>query len=240
MSERANTVVKIGYENNTVNLLLKFAVQREDGSWDMSGLLSPECFNTWVASRRSEQKKLEVNFKESVLSMLRGKSCTKVALPRDMQEALLVEVKQKRVWPCFVNRVDEDGNKVTIGASGFRGKAEFQINTSANQARKRLISATASFQQPTKKRECADENSFRASPETVCYSPSHGRLEHPEPLSALQTQPLPYFHGGHDHHEHFNKGITRLIACGRQLNHLPLDADSQPMDDPLQVFDLLM
>jgi hypothetical protein len=144
--------LKIGYEHNTVNLLLRFAQQRADGSWDASGLLSCECFEAWVASKRGEPKKVELNFKEAVLGMLRGKSCSKTTLPVEMQEALLTEVRQKRVWPCFEGRLDEEGNPVTIGATGFRGKAEFQANSAAALARKRLLCASASFKMPAAKR----------------------------------------------------------------------------------------
>jgi hypothetical protein len=148
--------LKIGYEHNTVNLLLRFAQQRADGSWDASGLLSRECFEAWVASKRGEPKKAEHNFKEAVLGMLRGKSCSKTTLPVEMQEALLAEVRQKRVWPCFEGRLDEEGNPVTIGATGFRGKAEFQANSEAALARKRLLSASASFKMPAVKRRRDD------------------------------------------------------------------------------------
>jgi hypothetical protein len=148
----ATPPLKIGYEHNTVNLLLRFARQHADGSWDASGLLSRECFEAWVASKRGEPKKAELNFKEAVLGMLRGKSCSKTTLPVEMQEALLGEVRQKRVWPCFAGRVDEEGNPVTIGATGFRGKAEFQANSEAALARKRLLSPSASFKMPAVKR----------------------------------------------------------------------------------------
>lgn len=154
----ATPPLKIGYEHNTVNLLLRFARQHADGSWDASGLLSRECFEAWVASKRGEPKKVELNFKEAVLGMLRGKSCSKTTLPVEMQEALLGEVRQKRVWPCFAGRADEEGNPVTIGATGFRGKAEFQANSEAALARKRLLSASASFKMPAVKRARGDSS----------------------------------------------------------------------------------
>jgi hypothetical protein len=123
--------LKVGYDNNTSNLLVKFAVQRADGSWDLSGLLTRPCYEAWVATRRTLPQQLEVAFKDAVLTLIRERDC-RTTLPPDMQSALLVELRKRRVWPCFEGYSDASGRPITIGATGFRGKGQYEKQGSAS------------------------------------------------------------------------------------------------------------
>jgi hypothetical protein len=123
--------LKVGYENNASNRLVRFALQRADGSWDLSGLLTRPCFEAWVATRRTLPQQLEVAFKDAVLTLIRERDC-RTTLPPEMQSALLVELRKRRVWPCFQGYTDAAGKPITIGATGFRGKGQYEKRGSAS------------------------------------------------------------------------------------------------------------
>lgn len=123
--------LRVGYENNTSNRLVRFAVQRADGSWDFSGLLTRPCFEAWVATRRTLPQQLEAAFKDAVLTLIRERDC-RTTLPPEMQSALLVELRKRRVWPCFEGCTDAAGKPITIGATGFRGKGQYEKRGSAS------------------------------------------------------------------------------------------------------------
>jgi hypothetical protein len=185
-------VVKVGYENNTSNLLLTFSVQRADGSWDFSGLLTRPCFEAWVATRRTLPQQLEFAFKDAVLTLIRERDC-RVTLPPEMQSALLVELRKRRVWPCFQGYTDAAGKPITIGATGFRGQGQYEKRGSASP---QSLALSVAGNAPQGEGSCA--SGATDSPRSECEGEGEGEGEDEDEspemrhaIMALLDEPAP-------------------------------------------------
>jgi hypothetical protein len=116
--------LQIGPTKNAINLFLKFAASRKVGrqvEFDMSGLLSRECFHEWCRTRTNSRLKRScvTAFKDAVISLIRQRKSRRT-LPPAMAKALVTELRKKRVWPCFDGLVDESGERISVGESGMR------------------------------------------------------------------------------------------------------------------------
>jgi len=89
-----------------------FLKVNEDGSLNAEDILSKKCFETWLASRRTETQNPAESFRRAVTATCRGSDGRK-PFPEVVEEALLKELRKKKAWACFAD------TNVQIGKKGF-------------------------------------------------------------------------------------------------------------------------
>ena len=97
----------------------------DDGTMNVDGLLSKECFTSWLGTRLGEPKHKEEAFRKAITAHCRGVDGRK-PFPRSIEMALLIILRQKKVWPCF------QGSKCRTGSRGFQAlgyweKKDYQL-----------------------------------------------------------------------------------------------------------------
>lgn len=83
------------------------------GKIDASGIVSKECFDSWVASRKENVQHKEKAFRSALLGHLTGRDRRRPFTP-EKERAILLVLRQKKVWPCF------EGTDLKIGIYGIR------------------------------------------------------------------------------------------------------------------------
>jgi len=87
---------KIG-ENGSLNI-----------ACDASGILSKDCFDKWVETRTSKPKYPEESFRRAITAHIRGSDGRRPFKPI-IEKALLVELRKKKIWPCFAHLENKIG-----------------------------------------------------------------------------------------------------------------------------------
>jgi len=97
----------------------KDGVERE--KVDATGILSRECFEAWVTSRRSKPRSPEDAFRKTVISYVTVADGRSTPLSPEIEADLLRHLRKRQVWPCFEGRVHSvSGKAILIGSQGVR------------------------------------------------------------------------------------------------------------------------
>uniref|UniRef100_A0A7S2RJ50 Uncharacterized protein n=1 Tax=Mucochytrium quahogii TaxID=96639 RepID=A0A7S2RJ50_9STRA len=84
------------------------------GNVDASGVISKECYNAWLQTRKSCLKNPELTFVQSVRGHITGtKEGGRNPLSPGAEASILKIIRQKKVWPCF------QGTKAKYGSRGM-------------------------------------------------------------------------------------------------------------------------
>lgn len=87
-----------------------------DDEVDASGILSRECYEAWLKTRRSLPKDSPRAFKDALKSIVMANNRCK-PFPNAVERDLLRHLRAERVWPCF-----ENDSSVQIGKRGWKIK----------------------------------------------------------------------------------------------------------------------
>ncbi|KAH9252283.1 hypothetical protein BASA81_009885 [Batrachochytrium salamandrivorans] len=109
---------------NSMAVFRSFIVAREDGSLDASGILSRECYLTWLAIRKHVESDQEARRYQRTLSSHIGGVDGRLPFDRREEEAVLLVVRQKQRWDCFPEYL-------SIGCTGYRSKGFHEKNSNA-------------------------------------------------------------------------------------------------------------
>lgn len=89
----------------------------KDGSiGDASGVISVECFHTWLQRKQAIKSEKEARKFLRTLGSHLGGFDNRVPFSPQEEAAILLVVRVKKVWPCF------QGLNVTLGKRGFRSQ----------------------------------------------------------------------------------------------------------------------
>ena len=100
-------------------VFMRYVRVNEDGSPNVNGILSLECFREWLSTRKRAPKLPGEAFRRAITSHTAGSSKAR-PFPREIEAALLTILREKQPWPCF-----RDGDQV-IGINGFQGKGHWE------------------------------------------------------------------------------------------------------------------
>lgn len=100
----------------------KFVKYHDDGSVDVSQVFSKECYLYWLSTRTVPPKRPEESFRKAITSHCRGVDGRK-PFPREIEAALLKEMRKKQVWPCF------RGTPFNIGKRGYQVRGFWEAST---------------------------------------------------------------------------------------------------------------
>lgn len=88
---------------------------------DASGLLSRECYETWINSRKSPLKRPEEGYRKCILAHCTATDGGSSPFSEDVEAAVLALLREPgKIWPCFEGQKDKDGNPIRIGLKGLR------------------------------------------------------------------------------------------------------------------------
>jgi len=111
---------------NSLDLFMSFVQEFPDPNdpaqtlIDSSEILSLECYESWINTRRSTLKKPEESFRRALTAHVTGADRRRPFPPR-IETSLLIELRKQKTWPCFEGRVSKNENKpIKIGEQGFR------------------------------------------------------------------------------------------------------------------------
>uniref|UniRef100_A0A7S3LN88 Uncharacterized protein n=1 Tax=Aplanochytrium stocchinoi TaxID=215587 RepID=A0A7S3LN88_9STRA len=116
--ERSNSTFSDSSANarprqTTYEIFSQFVVYDKRGNVDTSAIFDKECFHAWLATRNRAPKKSGESFRRALVSQLTASDGRK-PFPPEVEESILKNLRQKKVWPCF------EGTKTTIGIQGFK------------------------------------------------------------------------------------------------------------------------
>jgi len=122
---------------------------------NVSGLLSSECFDAWIKSRKGVLKHPEESFRRSLTAHVTGIEGRR-PFPEDIEEALIKELKKQKKWPCFEGKLC-DGKELNIGLQGIRtlgfhesqrSKTQVVQQTKANMQPRGLLQSEVGIRSP--------------------------------------------------------------------------------------------
>eukprot|EP00924_Labyrinthula_sp_SR-Ha-C_P013483 maker-scaffold_5-snap-gene-4.5-mRNA-1 protein AED:0.01 eAED:0.01 QI:139/1/1/1/0.25/0.2/5/137/351 len=99
---------------SSYEVFMYFAPEDPNGR---SRILSKECFEMWVGTRRNGVKRPEHSFRKALIAHLSGKDGRR-PFTQSVENIVLREIRRKETWPCFRNR--NESQVVNIGKKGFR------------------------------------------------------------------------------------------------------------------------
>jgi len=97
----------------TYGVFMDFVVYLPSGEVKTERILSKECYNTWLKSRKYRSKKPWECYRDAIIGHIRGKNGRR-PFPKDVERSLLKNLRRKETWKCFKGRAN-------IGCCGFRG-----------------------------------------------------------------------------------------------------------------------
>mmetsp|Transcript_40956 Transcript_40956/g.65844 ORF Transcript_40956/g.65844 Transcript_40956/m.65844 type:complete len:270 (-) Transcript_40956:108-917(-) len=112
------------FKRTSIEVFLRFVTTKADPEnnsqqiIDASKVISKEGFQHWLETRRSSLKHPEESFRRSLTAHITGLDGRK-PFSAEVEAALLKELRQQRVWPCFQG-ASKAGKAVKIGLQGFR------------------------------------------------------------------------------------------------------------------------
>ena len=118
--------------SSAMKLFLSHCIETEDGI-DASGIISTECYESWLGFKRRLPKKPAEAFRKSITGHLRGDYRLN-AFPPEVEAALLAEVRQPRVWACFRH------TDLKIGLRGFQSKGYWEQQKLENEKKSEMSS----------------------------------------------------------------------------------------------------
>lgn len=101
-------------EVSSFKVFMEF-VEYKNGKVNAAGILSTECYQKWIMSRRKHPLKPQEAFRRALTAHCRGVDGRR-PFPEKVEESLLVELRKKQRWKCFENYNDGCGK---IGIQGF-------------------------------------------------------------------------------------------------------------------------
>lgn len=101
-----------------------------DGNGDASRILSKECYDKWVATRRSKLKQPQESFRRVLTAHVCGLDGRR-PFPVDVEKSLLKALRKREIWECFRD------TGVSIGIRGFRNVGYHERNGQQEKPRKR-------------------------------------------------------------------------------------------------------
>jgi len=111
---------------HSLELFLRFVKEYPDPEMpsrtiiDTSQILSSECYEAWIATRRGSLKKPEESFRRALTAHVTGADRRR-PFPPHVEASLLIELRKQKTWPCFEGRMSQNENKpIKIGEQGFR------------------------------------------------------------------------------------------------------------------------
>eukprot|EP00924_Labyrinthula_sp_SR-Ha-C_P002405 maker-scaffold_16-snap-gene-3.9-mRNA-1 protein AED:0.00 eAED:0.00 QI:260/1/1/1/1/1/2/296/536 len=84
-----------------------------DPNTGRSRILSADCFNQWVQTRKKTPKEPEKSFRKALMAHLRKKD-GRNPFTAEEEGIVLKELRRNEPWPCFANR--NNGSYLTIGS----------------------------------------------------------------------------------------------------------------------------
>jgi hypothetical protein len=107
--------IKIGVPCSSLSFLRRFLRESPSGEIDASEILGHDCFQAWLLKKPRASNR-ERNFQRTVNAHISGLD-GRAPFSSSEEAAVLREVRQKQVWPCFV----ESDKPNQLGRTGFRG-----------------------------------------------------------------------------------------------------------------------
>mmetsp|Transcript_9437 Transcript_9437/g.15424 ORF Transcript_9437/g.15424 Transcript_9437/m.15424 type:complete len:217 (+) Transcript_9437:230-880(+) len=100
-------------------VFLYFATESQECG--VARVLSKECYETWLATRRVVPDSAHEVFRRHITAHLTGtrKRCP---FPQEIEADLLQVVRKCQVWPCFAGLTNNKHQPIEIGKNGFRSK----------------------------------------------------------------------------------------------------------------------
>jgi hypothetical protein len=109
---------------------------------DASGIISRECYERWLSSRKKTPSRPEETFRKSILCHCTSSDGGSAPFSPEVEAALLKILRQPgKVWPCFQGKLDKHGKPIRIGLKGLRatGYHEKKQEKEQSQAKKRRV-----------------------------------------------------------------------------------------------------
>ena len=113
--EKMNSLRNYGHSNlershflSSYEIFVNFANKNQ--------VLSKECYEMWVATRRNGVRNAEFSFRKALIAHLTGKDGRR-PFPPGIERIVLHELRKKKTWPCFAHR--SEAHIVNIGKNGF-------------------------------------------------------------------------------------------------------------------------
>ena len=101
-------------EVSSFKVFMEF-VEYKNGKVNAAGILSSDCYQKWIMSRRKHPLKPQEAFRRALTAHCRGVDGRR-PFPEKVEASLLVELRKKQRWKCFENYNDGCGK---IGIQGF-------------------------------------------------------------------------------------------------------------------------
>ena len=98
---------------SSLSVFCDFIRQNPNGSLDVSGILSRECFVTWLRTRNCSPRNPAEAFRRAIVWHYKA-AWGRKPFPRDVEKELLKLLRKRAIWPCFQE------TKQRIGIGGFR------------------------------------------------------------------------------------------------------------------------
>jgi len=87
---------------------------------DTSKVLSRECFEMWVRSRRVTPRCPEEAFRKTLISYITVADGASKPFEPEVEKDLLQHLRKREVWACFRGRKSSSGKPILIGSNGVR------------------------------------------------------------------------------------------------------------------------
>uniref|UniRef100_A0A7S3PFN1 Uncharacterized protein n=1 Tax=Aplanochytrium stocchinoi TaxID=215587 RepID=A0A7S3PFN1_9STRA len=142
----------------------------ENTDCDAGGLISKDCFDSWLAARICRPRMPEESFRRSLISHLTASDGRK-AFPSCVEADLLRHIRKKQIWPCF------RGTNSKIGLRGFQkmGYHEKRQDHALNKHEQKVSRNTFSRTKEEEKRNSFSHFSDASS--RSCNSPNGSRVD---------------------------------------------------------------
>lgn len=105
----------------SLQIFRKFLVKNKDGTLDATRIISPECYQAWLSSRKAMAGCPERAFQRALSAHVTGVD-GRTPFNQDEEEAILKVMRKKERWACFTN------NELRFGEKGFRTKGYHEKN----------------------------------------------------------------------------------------------------------------
>lgn len=198
-SERSKPFDRATRRGNSITVFTRFIKYNED-EIDVSGLLSIECYQLWLSTRKEIPKDSPHAFRKAVTGHVRGDHGLN-PFPREVEEALIILLRQKKVWPCF------EGTGKKIGSRGFQTLGYWERHGKGEESNERVLNKRKSDEDNVSETisisdslagsvdsstEWSSSSSTTSSTNQVATSPKHKKLKQSEKQTTTSYQSLRY------------------------------------------------
>jgi hypothetical protein len=111
-----------------MEIFLKYIEVKETGKnktpeVDCSGLISKDCYDEWLITRRKVPVRPEETFRKAILQHITCTDGGSNPFPAHIEKPLLEMLRNYAdVWPCFLEKTDKNGLPIKIGVKGLRAQ----------------------------------------------------------------------------------------------------------------------